>query len=299
MKIIDAHLHIWDITNLHYPWLQTLNSINKTFLLNDYTRATKGYDIESMVFVQCECLPEEALQELDFVHRENKHSKRIKAITAYAPVEKGKAMESYLQLLLKDPLVKAVRRMTDEEPGLCLTKDFLEGMQLLAANDLSFELSIKPNQAAETLALIEQCPQNNFILDHLGKPAIASNGFNEYKKNITQFAAHSNVTAKVSGLITEANPHTWTKEQIQPYIEFAFEKFGFDRLMFGSDWPVVLLAGSFTKWIDTLLEITYAARRKKEANCFTLIQKISIALNEAIFITCNLFIIPACNCTGI
>jgi len=268
MKIIDAHLHIWDITKLHYPWLQVLNSINKTFLLQDYIKAGSGYEIESMVFVQCECLPEEALQELDFVHTENKNDNRIKAITAYAPVEQGKKLERFLNELLKDTVVKAVRRMTDNEPELCLTKDFLEGMQLLAANNLSLELSIKPRQVEETLKLIEQCPQNNFILDHLGKPSIASNGFDDYKKNIMQFAAHSNVTAKVSGLITEANLRTWTKEQIQPYIEFAFEKFGFDRLMFGSDWPVVLLAGSFTKWIETLLEITMNYTEEERSKLF-------------------------------
>ena len=256
MKIIDTHLHLWDTGTLHYPWLQQVLAINKTFLIDDYKKATEAYEIESMVFVQCECLPGEALAELEFAAGQDKSDNRIKAMTAYAALEKGVAIEPYLQILSTHPLVKSVRRITENEPGICLQSNFLQAMKLLVKYDLKLDVSFKPFQTAEIISLIQQCPENNFILDHLGKPAIANNGFDQFKKEIKQLAAFPNAVAKVSGLITEANWNNWSKEDIQPYVEYAIEQFGFERLMFGGDWPVVLLAGSYKKWIDTVLEIT-------------------------------------------
>lgn len=196
MKIIDAHIHLCDLSKLHYPWLSNVPAIKKNFLINDYKRATEDYDIESMVFVQCECLPEEALCELDFVKEQRTQDARIKAIVEYAPLEKGLAMEEFLLHLKTNPLIKGVRRMTANEPGLCLTKNFLDAMQLLIKYNLSLDLSIKPFQAGETIALIERCPENRFILDHLGKPDIANNKFEEYKNSIKKFALFPNVVAK-------------------------------------------------------------------------------------------------------
>lgn len=268
MKIIDAHLHLWDISKLHYPWLNDVPVINKTFLIEDYKKATEQYDIESMVFVQCECLPEESLDELNFVAEQALLDRRIKAVIAYAPLEKGFAVEKHLQQLKSNPMVKGVRRMTSNEPGLCLTKDFINAVQLLVKYDLTLDLSIKPFQVKETISLIQQCPENRFILDHLGKPDIANNGFESFKKDIKRFASLPNVVAKISGLITEANWNIWKTKDIKPYIEFAIEQFGFDRLLFGSDYPVVLLAGNYTQWIDTLLEATKNYSQHELQNLF-------------------------------
>ena len=268
MKIIDTHLHLWDTAKLHYPWLQQIARINKPFFLEDYTIATLGYEVESMVFVQCECVPEEAVAELEFVNEQNITDGRIKAIVAYAALEKGNAIEPYLQIVSNNKLVKSVRRITENEPGICLQPDFLEAMPLLVKYNLSLDISIKPFQTAETISLIQQCPENIFILNHLGKPAISNNGFEIFKKDIRQFASFPNVVAKISGLITEANWNSWNSNDIEPYIEYAIEQFGFERLMFGSDWPVVLLAGSYKKWVDTLLEITKGCSETELNNLF-------------------------------
>ena len=268
MKIIDTHLHLWDTAKMHYPWLQQIAGINKPFLLEDYTIATLGYEVESMVFVQCECVPEEALAELEFVNEQNITDGRIKAIVAYAALEKGNAIEPYLKIVCNNKLVKSVRRITENEPGICLQPDFLQAMPLLTKYNLSLDISIKPFQVAETISLIQQCPENIFILNHLGKPEIANKGFEIFKKDIRQFASFPNVVAKISGLITEANWNSWNGNDIQPYIEFAIEQFGFERLMFGSDWPVVLLAGSYKKWVDMLLEITKGCSETELNNLF-------------------------------
>lgn len=116
--------------------------------------------------------------------------------------------------------------------------------------------------------MIEQCPETTFIIDHLGKPDIANNGLEAYKVNIAALAAKQNVAGKISGLITEANWNSWTREDLEPYILFAIEKFGFDRLMFGSDWPVVLLAGNYKKWIEALQEIINDCSAEDKAKIF-------------------------------
>lgn len=256
MKIIDAHLHLWNTATLNYQWLQEVPAINKTFLIEDYHAATSGYDIDKMVFVQCECLPGETLHEVQFVNEQRSIDNRISGMVAYAPLERGIAAEPVLEHLLADPLVRSVRRMTGDDPELCLQAGFLTSMKWLAKHEVPFDVTIKPYQVKQALQLIELCPENIFILDHLGKPDIANNGLDQFKKDIKRFAAFPNCIAKVSGLVTEANWNNWTQKDIQPYIEVAIEQFGFERLMFGSDWPVVTLAGSFKKWVDVALEIT-------------------------------------------
>lgn len=256
MKIIDTHLHLWDTALLQYPWLQEVPPINKTFLIEDYHKATEGYDIAQMVFVQCECLPSQTLCEMNFVQEQRNKDSRIAGAVAYAPLEKGIVAEPVLHELSLNPLVKSVRRMNGDAPGLCLEPDFLASMQLLLKYNFSCDVTIKPPQVDEMVELISRCPENNFILDHLGKPRIATNELKEFKENISRFAALPNCVAKISGLITEANWDSWTTEQLKPYIETTIEQFGFDRIMFGSDWPVVTLAGSFKKWVDALIDIT-------------------------------------------
>ncbi len=256
MKIIDTHLHLWDTALLQYPWLQEVPPINKTFLIEDYHKATEGYDIAQMVFVQCECLPSQTLNEMSFVQGQRSKDNRIAGAVAYAPLEKGIVAEPVLHELSLNPLVKSVRRMNGDAPGLCLEPDFLASMQLLLKYKFSCDVTIKPPQVDEMVELISRCPENNFILDHLGKPRIATNELKEFKENISRFAALPNCVAKISGLITEANWDSWTTEQLKPYIETTIEQFGFDRIMFGSDWPVVTLAGSFKKWMDALIDIT-------------------------------------------
>lgn len=268
MKVIDAHLHLWDVERFRYPWLNEVPAIRQTYLIENYQKAITGYDVESMVFVQCECLPQQAFDEVQFIEEQAEKDKRIKAIVAYASLERGELVKDYLVKISKHSLVKGVRRMTGGEPGLCLNTNFKNAVRLLPTHNLTLDLSIKPYQIEETIELIKECPDTIFILDHLGKPDIANNKFAEYKKRIGQFASFPNVAAKISGLITEANWRHWKQQDIEPYIAFAIEQFGFDRLMFGSDWPVVLLAGSYQKWMDCIVNITVKYTEEERSKLF-------------------------------
>ena len=254
LTIIDTHLHLWDIQRMVYPWLDDVPAIRKTFLVADYREATIGLPIEKMVFVQAGCLPGGFLGEVRFVTEQAQQDDRIQGIVAYAPLEQGSGVATALDSLKEFPLVKGVRRMYDETPELCCTPAFLDAVQLLPQYGFSLDLSVRPHAIPHTLKMMAACPHTQFILDHLGKPRIGAGAWEEYKYNIKKLAAFPNVTAKLSGLITEANHRYWTPEELEPYIKYAVDSFGEDRLLFGSDWPVVTLAGSCQHWMEALLE---------------------------------------------
>lgn len=253
MPVIDAHLHLWDDRRMHYPWLDAVPGIGQSFFTKDYRAASKGFHIEKMIFVEADRQPGEYFEEVAFVEEQAEEDNRICAMVAYAPVEQGRAVKKILDTLKYHPMVKGVRRMYDDKAGLCCSTSFIEGLHLLPSYGFSFDISIKPHLMKETIAMISRCPETRFILDHLGKPDIRNQAFDAYKKDIEQLAALPNLTAKISGLITEAAPD-WSPEDIKPYIDHAIACFGHERLMFGGDWPVVLLAGSFERWVMALAE---------------------------------------------
>jgi len=252
IPLIDAHVHLWDVELLDYPWLQDVSAINRSFSIEDYQGQTEGVNIKKMVFVQCECLPEQSLDEIKFIEQQAINDPRISAIVAYVALEKGTNIIPALEFYKQHPLVRGVRRMYDSTPELCTDPDFLTAVRLLPQYGLSMDLSIKPASVAQTLIMIQSCPDTQFILDHLGKPDIKQDGYSQFKQDMNAFAALPNVTAKISGLITEADWNHWSEEEIRKYITYAIGCFGPNRLMFGGDWPVVLLAGTYNKWLQAL-----------------------------------------------
>lgn len=252
--LIDSHLHLWDVELLDYPWLQDVPEINKSFSITDYQDETKDLNIEKMVFVQCECLPEQSMAEIRFVEQQALKDPRIRGMVAYAPLEKGSEIIPVLSLFKRNQFIKGVRRMYDDTPQICTDPDFLTAVRLLPEYGLSMDLSIKPSSAAQTLMMIQSCPDTQFVLDHMGKPDIKNSGFSQFKQDMDAFASLPNVVAKISGLLTEANWYHWSEEEIGKYIAYAIGCFGPDRLMFGGDWPVVLLAGSYNQWLQALFK---------------------------------------------
>lgn len=254
--IIDSHVHLWDNTHLTYPWLKNFPLLNKSFLLSELMDATKALHIESFLFVQAECDPAQALNEVNWVGELAKRDARIHNMVAYAPLENGKEVDLYLQEIKKFAYVKGVRRILENEPtDFCLQQNFIDGIQLLAAHNLSFDICIRPSHLPAVTKLVTECPQVNFILDHMGKPNIAAKELKPWQENLKKLAGLPNVWCKISGVITEANHQTWCFEDIKPYIFHALDVFGINRVMFGSDWPMVNLAGSYSYWVHALYDL--------------------------------------------
>jgi L-fuconolactonase len=252
--IVDTHLHLWDPAYLRYPWLDGIPLLNKPYLLDDYRRACGDIQVEKMVFLQCECDVAQFMDEADWVASLAGQDPRIAGIIPWAPLEKGDAARADLERLAENRLVKGIRRIIQFEPDIefCLRPDFVRGVQALPDYDLSFDICIAHIQMANTIKLVQQCPNVQFILDHIGKPDIKNQVFEPWRREIKALAEFPNVWCKVSGLVTEADWQRWTKEDLKPYVDYVIEGFGFDRVMYGGDWPVAYQATEYPHWVETL-----------------------------------------------
>ena len=253
--IIDTHLHLWDPGYLRYSWLDGNALLNKPYLLADYRKACGAVQVEKMVFLQCEVDFALFREEAAWVTSLAKQDPRIAGIVPWAPLEKGDAARADLEeLLAANLLIKGIRRIIQFEPEIdfCLRPDFVKGVQALADYGLSFDICISHIQMANTIKLVAQCPNVQFILDHIGKPDIRQQIFEPWKSDIRTLAQFPNVCCKVSGLVTEADHKAWTKEDLKPYIDHVIDSFGFNRVIYGGDWPVAYQATEYPRWVETL-----------------------------------------------
>lgn len=252
--IVDTHLHIWDLSRLSYPWLAGVPMLNKDHLIADYRRACGAVQVAKMVFLQCECTPAQFQAEADWVTEVAQADPRIRGIVPWAPLEKGEGARADLARLAANPLIKGIRRIIqfEADPAFCLRPDFVRGVQLLPEYGLSFDLCINHTQLANTIRLVRQCPEVKFVLDHIAKPDIKAGRLDPWRAELRELAQLPNVSCKLSGLVTEADHAAWTPAQLQPYIDHVIACFGWDRVMFGGDWPVSTQASDYPRWVDTL-----------------------------------------------
>ena len=254
--IVDSHLHVWDPDYLRYPWLDEIPLLNRSYLMEDYDEATDGLSIEKLVFLQCECLPAQCEQEAQWVTQLAAEDSRIQGIVPWAPLEKGEEARAIVERFSENSLIKGIRRIIqfEDDDSFCLQPDFVRGVQMLAEYDLSFDICIDYSQLANTIKLVEQCPQVQFIFDHIGKPGIKNKLLDPWRAQVRELAQHQNVFCKVSGLVTEADQN-WKLEDLAPFLEHVILSFGEDRLVFGGDWPVVLQRASYKQWATALDEL--------------------------------------------
>jgi L-fuconolactonase len=247
MRIVDSHVHFWDPAELHYPWVDARPSLQRAFLPPDYAAATGQIPIGRIVFVEANCRADEARREVEFVERLAQAEPRVAGIVAF--VEMAEGLGKRLQALSRSTLVKGIRQnIQGHSTGFCVQHTFIEGVREVGRLGLVFDLCATHDQLREVTELVEQCPDTRFVLDHCGKPAIhGGGGFEAWSADITRLAAHGNVCCKLSGLLTEAG-EAWCPEDLFPYAARVVECFGPERVLYGSDWPVLTLAGDYDTW---------------------------------------------------
>ncbi len=267
IPVVDSHVHLWDPNQLSYAWHKDVPALSRKFLVEEFTAAHGEVNVERVVFVQCDVDREYSLDEVAMVTKLAADDPRIQGIVAFAPLENGDSAKADLETLRKNGLVKGVRRLIQsEEDGFCVQPNFVKGVQSLEEFGFSFDICIYHSQLADSIKLVKQCPNVSFVLDHIGKPDIKSQKMDPWKSELKELASMANVHCKLSGLITEADHDAWKPEDLEPFLAHAIDCFGFDRLMFGGDWPVSTLAGTWLEWhaaLSSHLANNSAAERKK------------------------------------
>jgi len=258
LSIVDSHVHLWNLSQFSMPWLESLPLLQRPYGLLDYWKSAQELPVSSLVYVEVAVKPAEALREAQWIASLTLQDPRLQAIVAAAPLEQGASVRAYLKTLVAiSPAIKGVRRNLQDEPhDFCLQPAFLQGVEMLAEYRLSFDICIHQEQLPGVIEMVRQCPSIAFVLDHLGKPEIKQKHLQPWKRQIETLAALPNVFCKISGMVTEADHTHWEAKQLAPFLQTALEAFGEDRVMFGGDWPVLVLASTYHRWYDTLRELT-------------------------------------------
>jgi L-fuconolactonase len=253
--IIDTHVHLWNQKRIRLRWIDGNATLDQRYDVDTFKQHTDGLNIEAMVYAEVGAEPHYTLLEVIGVEERSALEPRLKAVIAHAPLEDGDTVHTYLTALQAiGPRVKGIRRLLqgENDPAYCLRPGYLRGMEILAEFGYSFDICIKHHQLSAVVELVGRFPQVSFILDHMAKPDIRAGTLDPWREGIRALAAHPNVVCKISGMVTEADPAAWRVEQLKPYFEHVFACFGEDRVMYGGDWPVLLLASDYKRWVDTV-----------------------------------------------
>lgn len=255
--IIDAHVHLYDVDRLSYPWLASVPRINRSHGLADLDAARGPVELEAIVFAEVAVGPGLHLEEAAWVQSLANGDPRLQGIIAHAPLEKGAAVAADLDVLAEHRCLSGIRRLieTEMDPRFCLEPAFIEGLRLLPRYGLPFDICVKHWYLAFGLELARRCPEVTFVLDHIGKPGIRHAMWEPWKTQIRELAALPNVWCKVSGVITEADHASWQKEQVKPYVHHIIDSFGFAGVLYGSDWTVSELTHAYPDWVAILDEV--------------------------------------------
>ncbi|WP_312363834.1 amidohydrolase [Ensifer sp.] len=247
--IVDTHLHLINKSALTYPWLASVPALDRDFLYATYEADARRVGIEAALHMEVDVDPGEMERETSEVRQlSQKPGSLLKgAIAACRPEEDGFA--AYLERQQADPLVKGFRRVLHVMPDeLSEGAIFRENIRRLGGSRFTFDLCVLPHQIAKAIALADLVPDLQFVLDHCGVPDIRNGAEHPWRDHMSEIARRPNVIAKISGVVAYAD-QSWSVETLRPYVEHTIAAFGWNRIVWGSDWPVCTLGGDLATWV--------------------------------------------------
>lgn len=248
--IIDTHLHVVDPWTLDYPWLATVPALNQAWPYAAYELEALRAGISRTLHMEVDVAPERIEDETSYVatlaHRPG--SLIAGAIASCRPEEPEFA--AYLERQRRNPLIKGFRRVLHVMPDeLSEQPLFRDNIKRMSGSGLTFDLCMLPHQLPNAMALADLAPDVTFILDHCGVPDIKGDARQPWQEHITELARRPNVVAKISGVVAYADPDKWIADTLRPWVEHTISSFGWDRVVWGSDWPVCTLGGGLMAWV--------------------------------------------------
>jgi len=265
--IVDTHQHLWDPAQFRYSWMDGFEILKRRCMVEEYQAAADGTNIVETVYVDTDVDESDLGREIAHVfHLAEDPTNRIGGIVPGAKLEKPDFIRP-LEKFIGHPKLKGVRRVFHMQPDeLMQAPQILASLRSLPQYGLSFDLCVLPRQLPLAAKLVRHCPDVSFILDHCGVPDIKGGALDPWRENLLLLAQEPNVSCKVSGLVAYADPETWTAETLRPYVEHAIACFGWDRVMWGGDWPVCTVATSLRKWRLAALSLTSNATQQQQEN---------------------------------
>lgn len=246
---IDAHHHFWRYSAAAYGWIDaSMAAIRRDFLPEDLATEMAASRIDGVISVQA-C---HTVAETEWLLAMAAEHPWIDGVVGWVPLA-DPAAGAVLDRLARDPRLRGIRHVLQAEPDSYMDRpDFNAGLALLRDRQLAYDILIYHHQLPAAIRLVDRHPDQVFVLDHMAKPNIRSGSLQPWSRDLTELARRPNVFCKVSGVVTEADYHSWTYEQILPYLETALAAFGPSRVMFGSDWPVCQVAIPYREWVTTV-----------------------------------------------
>jgi L-fuconolactonase len=265
--IIDSHQHFWQLGRFPYPWMtEDLDVLYRDHLPAELAPTLRRNKVAATVLVQAS----NSLSESRWLLKLAEENEFIAGVVGWVDLMSD-VCDEQLAELSSDPKFKGVRHLVESEPAdnWLVQPAVLRGLKRVAAHDLTFDLLVHTQHLTYLPEVIESCPGLSLVVDHLAKPPIATGEINDWAKQLRTVARYPELYCKLSGLVTEANHRSWTTDQLRPYVECALEFFGPDRLMFGSDHPVCLLAASYERVLESFQELVAHLSAADSAKIFS------------------------------
>lgn len=268
--VVDAHHHVWDLAARDQDWITgpALAPIRRTFTVDDLAPHARAAGVAATVLVQTVTVAEETPEFLALAAG----SDLIAGVVGWTDLTRPDVVDTLAALaeLPGGTRLVGIRHQvqSDPDPQWLLRADARRGLAAVADAGLVYDLVVRPEQLPMCVEAAARLPHLTFVLDHLGKPPIASGALEPWARSLRALASLPNTVAKLSGLVTEADWATWTPSDLRPYTDTALEAFGPDRLMFGSDWPVSGLAASYDQVVDAARALTDGLSAAERAEVF-------------------------------
>jgi L-fuconolactonase len=249
--MIDAHHHLWKYSPAEYGWITPqMPAIRRDFLPAQLEELMHHFGIEGTVAVQAR----QTLEETSWLLSLAEKHPLIRGVVGWVPLTEGAGVKRHLERFAGNRGLRGVRHVIHDEadPRYILRDDFNAGVRALREFGLRYDILILERHLPAAIEFVDRHPNQVFVLDHVAKPRIKERIISPWDRNMRELAKRQNVYCKLSGMATEADLERWTPEDLQPYIDVALAAFGPRRLMYGSDWPVLLLAGDYARWFGTV-----------------------------------------------
>ena len=268
--IIDTHQHLWDLTKLKLNWMTADSPLGQSFTPKEYAEAISGLNVVKSIYMEVDVVKELQQAEADYVIDlcKSKSTTMVAAVVGGHPADPN--FESYVRQFHGSPFVKGIRQVIHVDstpPGHCLQKSFMAGVRLLGELDLCYDICIRPGELGDALRLVEECPGTQFILDHCGNGPVQSDQ-TQWQRDMEKLGKKPNIACKVSGIVASAEKGKWTAQDLAPLVNHTIESFGWNRVMFGGDWPVCTLTATYKQWVEALREIVKERRVEDQRKLF-------------------------------